>query len=71
MGAFGIEELLRRQANRSSSGLPFIYVVIVGFIGIILGCCEAKALACVTDPVNSPCTTALTIQYSHCVPTEE
>ncbi|KAH9788423.1 Vesicle-associated protein 1-1 [Citrus sinensis] len=30
-------ELLRRQANRSSSGLPFIYVVIVGFIGIILG----------------------------------
>ncbi|KAL9434906.1 hypothetical protein AB3S75_021213 [Citrus x aurantiifolia] len=30
-------ELLRRQANRSSSGLPFIYVVIVGLIGIILG----------------------------------
>ncbi|KAK7260113.1 hypothetical protein RIF29_25882 [Crotalaria pallida] len=30
-------ELLRREANRSSGGVPFMYVVLVGVIGIILG----------------------------------
>ncbi|KAJ7962115.1 vesicle-associated protein 1-1-like [Quillaja saponaria] len=30
-------ELLRREASKSCSGLPFIYVVLVGLIGIILG----------------------------------
>ncbi|XP_022895750.1 vesicle-associated protein 1-1-like [Olea europaea var. sylvestris] len=30
-------ELLRRQGNRNHGGIPFIYVVIVGLIGILLG----------------------------------
>lgn len=30
-------DLLKRGTNRSSSGIPFIYVVLVGLIGIILG----------------------------------
>ncbi|XP_027334729.1 vesicle-associated protein 1-1-like isoform X2 [Abrus precatorius] len=30
-------ELLRREASRSRGGVPFMYVVLVGFIGIILG----------------------------------
>ncbi|CAA2962188.1 vesicle-associated 1-2 [Olea europaea subsp. europaea] len=30
-------ELLRRQGNRSHGGIPFIYVIIVGLIGILLG----------------------------------
>ncbi|OIW00962.1 hypothetical protein TanjilG_10040 [Lupinus angustifolius] len=30
-------ELLRREANRSSGGIPFIYVILVGLVGIILG----------------------------------
>ncbi|KAL2491319.1 Vesicle-associated protein 1-1 [Abeliophyllum distichum] len=30
-------ELLRRQGNRSQGGIPFMYVIIVGLIGILLG----------------------------------
>ncbi|XP_011090261.1 vesicle-associated protein 1-1 [Sesamum indicum] len=30
-------ELLKRQSNRSRGGIPFMYVIIVGFIGILLG----------------------------------
>ncbi|EYU30541.1 hypothetical protein MIMGU_mgv1a0128222mg, partial [Erythranthe guttata] len=30
-------ELLRRQSNRSRGGIPFMYVIIVGLIGILLG----------------------------------
>ncbi|KAF7153363.1 hypothetical protein RHSIM_Rhsim01G0151000 [Rhododendron simsii] len=30
-------ELLRRKGNRSSGGIPFIYVIIVGVLGIFLG----------------------------------
>ncbi|KAL7158490.1 hypothetical protein ABFS83_02G146800 [Erythranthe nasuta] len=30
-------ELLRRQSNRSSGGIPFMYVIAVGLIGILLG----------------------------------
>ncbi|KAI3449094.1 hypothetical protein Pfo_005759 [Paulownia fortunei] len=30
-------ELLRRQSNRSHVGIPFMYVIIVGLIGILLG----------------------------------
>ncbi|CAL5211132.1 unnamed protein product [Lathyrus oleraceus] len=30
-------ELLRRAPNRSGGGIPFMYVVIVGLVGIILG----------------------------------
>ncbi|TYJ21063.1 hypothetical protein E1A91_A08G038400v1 [Gossypium mustelinum] len=30
-------ELLRREAKRNQSGIPFIYVFLVGLIGIILG----------------------------------
>lgn len=30
-------DLLRRQTSRSGSGIPFIYVVLIGLIGIILG----------------------------------
>ncbi|PIN10752.1 VAMP-associated protein involved in inositol metabolism [Handroanthus impetiginosus] len=30
-------EMLRRQGNRSQGGVPFMYVVIVGLIGILLG----------------------------------
>ncbi|XP_004506475.1 vesicle-associated protein 1-2 [Cicer arietinum] len=30
-------ELLRREANKSHGGIPFIYVVIVGLVGILLG----------------------------------
>ncbi|KAL0397740.1 UNVERIFIED_CONTAM: Vesicle-associated protein 1-2 [Sesamum calycinum] len=29
-------ELLKRQCNRSRGGIPFMYVIIVGFIGILL-----------------------------------
>lgn len=31
------QELLRRAPNRSGGGIPFMYVVIVGLVGIILG----------------------------------
>lgn len=30
-------ELLRRQVNRSTGGIPFVYVFIIGLIGIVLG----------------------------------
>ncbi|XP_051132532.1 vesicle-associated protein 1-1-like [Andrographis paniculata] len=30
-------ELLRRQANKSGGGVPFMYVIIVGLIGLLLG----------------------------------
>ncbi|XP_061363814.1 vesicle-associated protein 1-2-like [Gastrolobium bilobum] len=30
-------DLLRREANRSRGGIPFMYVVLIGLIGIILG----------------------------------
>ncbi|KAG8363400.1 hypothetical protein BUALT_Bualt19G0018400 [Buddleja alternifolia] len=30
-------ELLKRQGNRSHGGIPFMYVIIVGLIGILLG----------------------------------
>ncbi|XP_042485244.1 vesicle-associated protein 1-2-like [Macadamia integrifolia] len=30
-------ELLRRQGSKSSSGIPFLYVVIVGLVGLLLG----------------------------------
>ncbi|KAI8572324.1 hypothetical protein RHMOL_Rhmol01G0189100 [Rhododendron molle] len=30
-------EFLRQKGNRSSSGIPFIYVIIVGVLGIFLG----------------------------------
>ncbi|XP_044502950.1 vesicle-associated protein 1-2-like [Mangifera indica] len=30
-------ELLRRQANRSSTSIPLMYIVVVGVVGIILG----------------------------------
>ncbi|KAK4488528.1 hypothetical protein RD792_004292 [Penstemon davidsonii] len=30
-------ELLRRQGNKSQGGIPFMYVIIVGLIGILLG----------------------------------
>ncbi|KAL0347668.1 UNVERIFIED_CONTAM: Vesicle-associated protein 1-1 [Sesamum calycinum] len=30
-------ELLRRQCNKSQGGIPFMYVIIVGLIGILLG----------------------------------
>jgi len=30
-------EFLRREDNRSSGGIPFIYVIIVGVLGILLG----------------------------------
>ncbi|KAG5565477.1 hypothetical protein RHGRI_001385 [Rhododendron griersonianum] len=30
-------EFLRRKGNRSSGGIPFIYVIIVGVLGIFLG----------------------------------
>ncbi|KAL5571903.1 hypothetical protein UlMin_021500 [Ulmus minor] len=30
-------ELLRRESGRSSGGIPFMYVIIIGLIGIILG----------------------------------
>ncbi|CAA0820377.1 Vesicle-associated protein 1-1 [Striga hermonthica] len=30
-------ELLRRQRNRSHGGIPFMYIIIVGLIGILLG----------------------------------
>ncbi|KAK6120566.1 hypothetical protein DH2020_045697 [Rehmannia glutinosa] len=31
------DELLRRKSNKSHGGLPFMYVIIVGLIGILLG----------------------------------
>lgn len=30
-------ELLRRQGNKSRGGIPFLYVLIIGFLGILLG----------------------------------
>ncbi|XP_043716045.1 vesicle-associated protein 1-2-like isoform X1 [Telopea speciosissima] len=30
-------ELLRRQGSKSSGGIPFLYVVIIGLLGILLG----------------------------------
>ncbi|CAN6460797.1 unnamed protein product [Victoria cruziana] len=30
-------ELLRRQSNRAGGGFPFLYVVIVGLLGILVG----------------------------------
>lgn len=30
-------ELLRRESNRSRGGIPFMYVVIIGLVGILLG----------------------------------
>ncbi|KAK6162551.1 hypothetical protein DH2020_002397 [Rehmannia glutinosa] len=30
-------ELLRRQGNRTRGGIPFMYVIIIGLIGILLG----------------------------------
>lgn len=32
-----LQELLRRASNRSGGGIPFMYVVIVGLVGMILG----------------------------------
>lgn len=34
---FDSQELLRRQANRSGTGISLMYIVIVGVVGIILG----------------------------------
>lgn len=34
---FYVQELLRRQANRSSTSIPLMYIVVVGVVGIILG----------------------------------
>ncbi|XP_021279601.1 vesicle-associated protein 1-2 [Herrania umbratica] len=30
-------DLLRREANRSHGGIPFMYVILVGLVGIVLG----------------------------------
>ncbi|CAH9108384.1 unnamed protein product [Cuscuta epithymum] len=30
-------ELLRRESNKSRSGIPFMYVIIIGLLGILLG----------------------------------
>ncbi|TQD69475.1 hypothetical protein C1H46_044992 [Malus baccata] len=31
------EDVLRREANRSAGGIPFMYLLLVGLIRIILG----------------------------------
>lgn len=37
LGIFNMQELLRREAGRSHGGVPFMYVVLVGILGILLG----------------------------------
>ncbi|CAH9108386.1 unnamed protein product [Cuscuta epithymum] len=36
-------ELLRRESNRSPGGIPFMYVIIIGLLGILLGYLFKKA----------------------------
>ena len=32
-----VQDLLRREANKSRGGIPLIFVLLVAFVGIILG----------------------------------
>lgn len=36
-GIYHVQEFLRREGNKSQAGIPFLYIIVVGVIGILLG----------------------------------